>query len=738
MVLVTIIAMTVLDKTLVVVSRIGVFLIPFIPLVISGGMFFPFITGKNFAFRIIAEVIFVAWLLLTLRQPQYRPKKSFLLWGATIFVGIVFVADIFAENPFKAFWSNFERMEGFVTLIHLLAYFLVASAVLDTEKWWHRFFATSVGVSAFLGIYGILQLAGKIVINQGGVRLDGTFGNAAYFAGYMLFHIFLTLFLIFRHRVSLTPKLLYSGTVLLQMVALYFTATRGAFIGLTMGLFLSMFLIMVFFKENRRVRIGAASCAAVLIFIFSLLFTVRNEPWVRNNPVLTRYASISVSEAGPRFMVWGMAFEGFKEKPLLGWGQEGFNYVFNKYYNPDMWAQEQWFDRTHNIFFDWLIAAGALGLLAYLSLFFFLLRYIWKEASSNTESFTIAEKSILTGLIVAYFAHNFFVFDNIGSYILFFSLLAFIHGRSGESWKRIEELPALREERDVFYIFASVILVVLISGIYFLNVRGIQSAKDLISGLRAQPGGPLQNLAFYEKTVARNTVGSQETAEQLMQAAMTVIGGQNVPEETKKQFLSSALSTMEKEIARAPNDARLHVFMGTFFNRLQRFNDSLPHLEKAHALSPSKQTISFELANAYLNLGKLDEAVALLKDAYEGAPEFSSARITYAVATIYAKQFDRAEEILAPLPEPVRVTDERIVKAYFDVRAYDKVLAIWKARALRSPNDPQVHVSLAAAELLNNNRQQAIKELEMAITLNPEFKQQGEKYINEIRAGRNP
>ena len=29
-----------------------------------------------------------------------------------------------------------------------------------------------------------------------------------------------------------------------------------------------------------------------------------------------------------------------------------------------MWGQEPWFDRSHNIFFDWLINAGLLGLLA--------------------------------------------------------------------------------------------------------------------------------------------------------------------------------------------------------------------------------------------------------------------------------------------------------------------------------------------------------------------------------------
>ena len=68
-----------IDRTLLVLTRIGVFLVPFIPLIVASSMFFPFITGKNFAFRIIVEVLFALWLLLALRNPEIRPKRSFIL-----------------------------------------------------------------------------------------------------------------------------------------------------------------------------------------------------------------------------------------------------------------------------------------------------------------------------------------------------------------------------------------------------------------------------------------------------------------------------------------------------------------------------------------------------------------------------------------------------------------------------------------------------------------------------------
>src|SRR3989344_2050613 len=101
----------------------GLFLILFLPLYVSDSMFFPFITGKNFAFRIIVELITGAWIILALRAPAYRPKKSLILCALGAFVAVMAVADVLSENPFKSFLSKYERMEGFVALMHVFAYF---------------------------------------------------------------------------------------------------------------------------------------------------------------------------------------------------------------------------------------------------------------------------------------------------------------------------------------------------------------------------------------------------------------------------------------------------------------------------------------------------------------------------------------------------------------------------------------------------------------------------------------
>ena len=363
----------------------GIFLVPFISFIVANSMFFPFITGKNFVFRILVEILFASWLILALRVPSYRPTFSWLAVAVAAFVGIIALADIFGVNSTKSFWSNFERMEGLVTLVHLLMYFIVVGTVLNTQKLWTWFFNTSIVASVIMGFYGFLQLSGEFVINQGGVRLDGRFGNATYLAVYMLFHVFITTVLLLRWRGGNLVRFLYVGAIVVQLINLYATATRGSILGLIGGVILSALLIILFEKERPKLRkIGVGILVGALLIVGGFI-AVKDSSFVSESPVLSRFSNISLTEGtvNARFQIWNMAWQGIKEHPVLGWGQENFNLVFNKYYDPSMYAQEPWFDRVHNIVLDWLIAGGILVLLAYISIPLALLYYLWFGKTDN-------------------------------------------------------------------------------------------------------------------------------------------------------------------------------------------------------------------------------------------------------------------------------------------------------------------------------------------------------------------
>lgn len=719
-----------LDTLLKNVSITALFAVLFVPLVIANDFFFPFITGKAFFFRIMVEVAFSSYVVLALRNPQYRPKFSYIAGGLAAFLLVMAAATIFAENPFKAFWSNYERMEGYVTLLHLGMYFIALASVLNTEKLWMRFFTTSAGVAAFVGLYGIAQLIGWIQINQGGVRLDATFGNAAYLAVYMLLHIFITLFLVARSKVGTFGFYALGTALLLQGIALYFTETRGALLGLVVGALVSA-AIMLFSKEHPRLRMISAGVLAFLVIFVGAVFMFKESSFVANNGALARFATISLAAGETRFTIWELAYEGFKERPVLGWGQEGFNYVFNKYYKPSLWSQEPWFDRAHSIFLDWLIAGGILGLLGYLSLYVFMAYLIWFGKSNP---FTFIEQAILTGLLTGYFVNNIFVFDNIGSYIIFFALLAYVHHRFAQA--REWRVPSKEEKQTVTRVAAPIAGVFLVLVFYFGNVESMRSASTLIRGLMPVPGGHEKNLEYFKATLGHFSLGLQEEREQLMQKAININGDQAASLEIKQAFFTFAKQEIEAHIQAFPNDARIHVFFGSFLRLYGQFDDSIKQLSRAHELSPGKQTILVELALSYLAKGDADGAIAAAKKAHEMDPNYDVPRIMYAAILMYSQNQKEADRLLTERFNTAIVDNEILLQAYLDTEQFSKVLEVWKARAKASPNDPNAFVGLGRAYLVNGDKANAIASIEEAMRLEPQFKEQGESIIRDIEAGK--
>ena len=142
--------------------------------------------------------------------------------------------------------------------------------------------------------------------------------------------------------------------------------------------------------------------------------------------MLTRFAGISMTEGTTesRLTIWKMSWQGFKEKPVFGWGQENFNLVFNKYYEPILYKQEPWFDRAHNVFFDRLTTNGIFGLLSYIGLLGAALYYLW--AKRKNTGLSVEDSAMFGSMFLAYFFNNLFVFDNLISLILFATFLAYV------------------------------------------------------------------------------------------------------------------------------------------------------------------------------------------------------------------------------------------------------------------------------------------------------------------------
>ncbi len=706
-----------------------IFIIPFVPLVVCSSLFFPYIVGKNLLFRVLIELTVAGWAVLALFNEDYRPRFSWILGGILTLVGITFFANLLGENPLKSFWSNYERMEGWFTLLHLLGYFVVLVGMSRSKKLWRRFFNTSLMVSVWIGLYGIFQILGWAEAIQGTSRLDTTFGNASYLAIYMVIHIFIALFWWLReYNWKSLMGWFYGITILLNTFILYHTATRGAILGFIGAILLISLFVSLLEKENKKIRkICIGFLIATILFVTGFLM-IKDSSFVKEREVLNRFATISLEEqtTKSRFMIWGMAWEGVKERPILGWGQENFNYVFNKHYNPKMYGQEEWFDRTHNVFMDWLIAGGFLGLLAYLSLFVGILYYLWNKKYGR--NFSVLEKSIFTGLLAGYFVHNLFVFDNITSYIFFFAILAFVHNSiEFEGNNEFDVLDKIKEDHKTT-ILIPVIVALVIFSLYFFNIKGLLANKYLLSGLSPHPEGLSENLKNFNKALDYNTYSDQEIREQLLSFTLKIGNLKNEPE-VIRDFVELTKIEILKEIEKDPINTRNRMLAGSFMNNFGMYEEGMFQLNKALELSPNKQSIYFEMGLANINQGKYDQALNLFKIAYELEPKYNKARELYALSAIYAGKNGVANELL----KGEIGVNANFLNAYKNTGQFTKMILVAEKMVENNPNDVQVHISLAAAYYEVGRNLEAIEQLKIAIQMDPNFKEQGEGFIKAIQ-----
>ncbi len=610
----------------------GLFILPLLPLLVVSDLLFPFIAGKGFFFRILVELIFAAWLLLALRDYNYRPRRSPLMLAGGIFLLILILATVFGVDPLKSFWSNFERMEGLSLYLHLAAYFLVLTSMLKTLRGWRYFFFTSLGVSVVVSIHSVGQLLGLYNIHQGGARIDANFGNATYLAVYLLFHLFLSAWL----WTTTKSKNYYTGVALavlgvVQLFLLYHTATRGAIIGLILGVVVSALIIG--WRSDARARKIALTVPLVILLGVGIFYSIRNTELVQKSPVLERFANMSLSEGTvqSRFLIWRLSLSGVGENPILGWGPENYNIVFNKYYDPALWTNEQWFDRSHNIYLDWLIHAGLLGLIGYLSIFVLALLNLFKLIKRDPSQ--LWPGSILVGLLVAYMVHNFFVFDNLVSYFLFLSVLGYIH------YLNLKEEVAPHSHWEVgsrgSIISAVAIVVVLIITFNIINIRPIKMGTAIIDALSPLPPEvPAEEAVnikgnLFMEAVSGSYLGRAEAREQLMQWSTVVVTEQAVKEEQKMALLQFTASQLDLQTTVSPLDARPHLFLGNFLLSFGNYKEAVVYLNRALELSPQKHAVLFALGWAELKSGQVEQGLARLKATAEMSPDYPAAVETY-------------------------------------------------------------------------------------------------------------
>jgi tetratricopeptide (TPR) repeat protein len=185
---------------------------------------------------------------------------------------------------------------------------------------------------------------------------------------------------------------LYGFVLAIQLICIFFTKSRGPWIGLLVGLFVFVFI----FGVRRKLTwlwVGAAG-AAVAGMLFLAALNVPHSPLapLRQIPYVGRLGQIFQTETGTgkvRVLIWEGVIDlitphepigvppdhldGLNAlRPIVGYGPEAMFLAYNRFYPPDLAhyeARNASPDRAHNETFDALAMTGWVGFFAYMVLF---------------------------------------------------------------------------------------------------------------------------------------------------------------------------------------------------------------------------------------------------------------------------------------------------------------------------------------------------------------------------------
>ncbi len=375
--------------------------------------------------RTLALVIIAAWLIKLFEQRGVKNEfitdhggglrglLRFPLMPLVLTLALVYlISTIFSITPFTSFWGSYQRLQGTYTTYSYLIIFLALLLNVRSRSQIERLISVAILTSLPISLYGILQHYQADPIPWGADvtgRIAANLGNSIFVAAYLIMVFPPTLMRVVELFEALltnrgatipnfTRSTIYSFILALQLIAIFFSGSRGPWLGLAASLIV-MWLGLSLIWDKRWLTLTVVG-AALLAGLFLGALNLPNGPLegLRSQPTFERLGSLLDPESRTgkvRTLIWQGASElvlpheplespdGEKDRfnilrPLIGYGPEGMYVAYNRFYPPELTQVEKRNaspDRSHNETWDALVITGLFGLTAYLALFGALLYY---------------------------------------------------------------------------------------------------------------------------------------------------------------------------------------------------------------------------------------------------------------------------------------------------------------------------------------------------------------------------
>ncbi len=369
--------------------------------------------------RTLALVILAAWGLKLLEQggPRWERIAVTGRWKTLLRIPLVapvlalavvyIISTIFSVSPYTSFWGSYQRLQGAYTTLSYLVLFAALVGNLRRRAQLERLVTTAILSSLPVSLYGVLQRYGADPIPWGGdvtARIASNMGNSIFVAAYLIMVFPLTLMRLIeafeallsenrgRPVANFVRATIYVFIIALQVIALYFSGSRGPWLGWAASMVLVWLGLSLVWRKRWMVVTGVG--VAILAGAFLVTLNIPNGPLesLRDRPEFGRLGQLLDSESRTgrvRVLIWQGAAElvlphapleypdGRSDKfnflrPIIGYGPESMYVAYNPFYQPELTLVEKRNaspDRSHNETWDSLVITGGLGLLLYLAIY---------------------------------------------------------------------------------------------------------------------------------------------------------------------------------------------------------------------------------------------------------------------------------------------------------------------------------------------------------------------------------
>lgn len=356
-----------------------------------------------------------------------------------------------------------------------------------------------------------------------GERVSGTLGNATYLGGFILFTLF-WIAILFRETQLRNARLVLGAIAVFHLIILAFTGTRGASLGLGAGIFIvalwhALIRLRPFHIQTSLYKNYALWTLLAIIITPMIIFSTREAPIWQMLPITRQLTANIFETASLRFSSWDTAINAIKERPLFGWGHEGYIYAFDRYYNPIHYGEESWFDRVHNVFLDYAIAGGLVLLISYLSIFILFFTLLIRRAQTE-------HVSLIAAMGVAYLVQGMTLFDILPISIPLGIFLAYsIHTITSFRSPEFRTSKNITQSVPQPYLIAGISILVIATSLYFTSYLPFKTNKLILEGLRIGTHDATRAVELLRQAIeSRSPIGAMEARNQLALFGHNYIG----------------------------------------------------------------------------------------------------------------------------------------------------------------------------------------------------------------------